>query len=33
LTNGFAHQAHFCTAFKRITGLTPGQYRTAVRSR
>jgi AraC family transcriptional regulator len=33
LANGFAHQGHFCTAFKKITGLTPGQYRKAFRRR
>jgi AraC family transcriptional regulator len=33
LANGFAHQAHFCTAFRRITGQTPGQYRKETRAR
>jgi AraC family transcriptional regulator len=27
LEAGFAHQAHFTTVFKRLTGLTPAQYR------
>ena len=28
LAAGFSHQSHFSRSFKRITGLTPGQYRT-----
>jgi AraC family transcriptional regulator len=31
LTAGFAHQAHFSRTFKRLTGLTPAQYRAAAR--
>lgn len=27
LASGFCHQSHFNRTFKRITGLTPGQYR------
>ncbi|MDW4551605.1 helix-turn-helix domain-containing protein [Defluviimonas sp. D31] len=27
---GYAHQAHFCRAFRRQTGLTPSEYRRAV---
>jgi AraC family transcriptional regulator len=30
---GFADQAHFARTFKRLTGLTPGQYRTSFRAR
>jgi AraC family transcriptional regulator len=30
---GFADQGHFTRTFKRITGLTPGQYRSTFRSR
>ncbi len=30
---GFADQGHFTRTFKRITGLTPGQYRAAFRPR
>ena len=30
---GFADQAHFARTFKRITGLTPGQYRANFRAR
>ncbi|HEX8846488.1 MAG TPA: AraC family transcriptional regulator [Pyrinomonadaceae bacterium] len=30
---GFADQAHFARTFKRITGLTPGQYRASFRAR
>jgi AraC family transcriptional regulator len=26
LEAGFAHQAHFTTVFRRLTGMTPGQY-------
>ena len=32
LAAGFAHQAHFSRTFKRLTGLTPAQYRSATRS-
>ena len=32
LEAGFAHQAHFSRTFKRLTGLTPAQYRSATRS-
>lgn len=31
LASGFAHQSHFARIFKRITGLTPGQYRASFR--
>jgi AraC family transcriptional regulator len=31
LAAGFAHQAHFSRTFKRLTGLTPAQYRSAFR--
>jgi len=24
---GFSEQSHFCTTFKRVTGLTPSEYR------
>jgi AraC family transcriptional regulator len=30
---GFADQAHFTRTFKRITGLTPSQYRASFRAR
>lgn len=29
--SGFCSQAHFCTAFKRFTGVTPGKYRAQIR--
>jgi AraC family transcriptional regulator len=32
LAAGFAHQSHFSHTFKRLTGLTPAQYRQATRS-
>ena len=31
LAAGFAHQAHFSRTFKRLTGLTPAQYRSVTR--
>ena len=31
LASGFAHQSHFSRTFKRLTGLTPAQYRSATR--
>jgi len=31
LDAGFTSQAHFCTAFRRLMGCTPGQYRRAAR--
>jgi AraC family transcriptional regulator len=31
LAAGFAHQAHFSRTFKRLTGLTPAQYRSTFR--
>jgi len=31
LAAGFAHQSHFARTFKRLTGLTPRQYRSAAR--
>lgn len=31
LAAGFAHQSHFTRTFKRLTGLTPAQYRSRVR--
>jgi AraC family transcriptional regulator len=30
LDAGFASQAHFCTAFRRLMGCTPSQYRRAI---
>ena len=27
LSSGFSEQSHFCRIFKRLTGLTPSQYR------
>lgn len=32
LTAGFSHQSHFSRVFRRHTGLTPGRYRSALRS-
>jgi|GEM_PF-4602162 len=29
---GFTNYPHFCTVFKKITGLTPGEYRRSVRA-
>jgi AraC family transcriptional regulator len=31
LNSGFADQSHFCKLFKRVTGLTPGEYRRCFR--
>jgi AraC family transcriptional regulator len=31
LAAGFAHQAHFSRTFKRLTGLTPAEFRSAAR--
>jgi AraC family transcriptional regulator len=33
LQAGFADQSHFCKVFRRLTGLTPSQYRAAFRAR
>ena len=33
LASGFSHQGHFTRSFKRLTGLTPGEFRTISRRR
>lgn len=33
LKSGFTHQAHFSRVFKKHTGMTPSEYRFAIRSR